>query len=77
MSKQKKASVKKSTTIEQGKQTTKKLNEQVTLLKKELFNLRFQQTLGELKNTSRFAIVKKDIARIKTELTKRSKMGEV
>lgn len=48
----------------------------LNLLKKELFNLRFQQTLGELKNTSRFSLVKKSIARIKTELTKRSSSGE-
>jgi len=40
-------------------------------LKKELFNLRFQKTLGELTNTSRFAKVRKDIARLYTELNKR------
>lgn len=44
-------------------------------LKKELFNLRFQKVLGELKNTSRFSVVKKDIARIKTEITKRLNSG--
>lgn len=37
--------------------------------KKEQFNLRFQQTLGELKNTARFSLVRKQIARIKTCLT--------
>ncbi len=42
-------------------------------LKKELFNLRFQKTLGELKNTSRFNEVKKNIARLNTEITKRNK----
>jgi len=52
-------------------QTTEELNKSLVFFKKELFNLRFQQTLGELKNTSRFALVKKNIARIKTELTKR------
>lgn len=52
------------------------LYKHLNLLKKELFNLRFQQTLGELKNTSRFSLVKKSIARIKTELTKRSNSGE-
>ncbi|WP_341763940.1 50S ribosomal protein L29 [Candidatus Tisiphia endosymbiont of Beris chalybata] len=44
--------------------------------KKEFFNLRFQSTLGELKNTSRFAVVKKIIARINTELNIRIKTGE-
>ena len=35
-------------------------------LRKELFNLRFQQATGELANTSRFKEVKKEIARIHT-----------
>lgn len=35
-------------------------------LKEELFNLRFQKTTGQLKNTSRIKEVKKDIARILT-----------
>jgi large subunit ribosomal protein L29 len=52
-----------------------KLNESLLLLKKELFNLRFQKTLGELTNTSKFAKVRKDVARVKTELTKRKKVG--
>ncbi len=51
-----------------------KLFESLSFLKKELFNLRFQQTLGELTNASRFAKVKKDIARIKTEVTKRKNL---
>lgn len=49
----------------------KKLKDSLLLLKKELFNLRFQKTLGELTNTSRFLKVKKSIARIKTELIRR------
>lgn len=57
-------------------QTTEKLNEQMFFFKKELFNLRFQKTIGELKNTSRFSLVRKNIARIKTELVKRSKIGK-
>lgn len=56
--------------------TIEELFKPLNLLKKELFNLRLQQTLGELKNTSRFSLVKKSIARIKTELTKRSSSGE-
>lgn len=51
--------------------SVEKLTEKFAFLKKELFNLRFQKTLGELTNMSRFAKVRKDIARIKTELTKR------
>ncbi len=56
---------------ELANQTKEELNKSLVFFKKELFNLRFQQTLGELKNTSRFALVRKNIARIKTELTKR------
>jgi large subunit ribosomal protein L29 len=53
----------------------KKLHESLSLLKKELFNLRFQKTLGELTNTSRFSKVKKNVARVETELTRRRKVG--
>ena len=35
-------------------------------LKKELFNLRFQQAVNKLSNPMRISAVKKDIARIKT-----------
>jgi large subunit ribosomal protein L29 len=51
--------------------TVDKLKEKAIFLKKELFNLRFQKTLGELTNTSRFAKVRKNIAKINTELNKR------
>ena len=36
--------------------------------KEELFNLRFQLATGQLDNTARFTVVKKDIARVLTEL---------
>ena len=35
-------------------------------LKKELFNLRFQQAVNQLDNPMRISAVKKDIARVKT-----------
>ncbi|GAB4487555.1 MAG: 50S ribosomal protein L29 [Thermodesulfovibrionales bacterium] len=35
-------------------------------LRKELFNLRFQQTTGEIENPMRIRAVRKDIARILT-----------
>jgi large subunit ribosomal protein L29 len=44
------------------------LKDMVQQLKKELFNLRFQVASGELKNTARFRIVRRDIARVKTLL---------
>jgi len=46
--------------------TPDQLDEQVTRLKKEQFNLRFQRATGQLENTSRVRIVRRDIARIKT-----------
>lgn len=48
--------------------TQDELKEMIGYLKKELFNLRFQQASGELTNTSRFRVVKKGIARIQTYL---------
>lgn len=53
--------------------SVEKLTEKFILLKKELFNLRFQKKLGELTNTSRSAQVRKDVARVKTEISKRRK----
>ena len=44
------------------------LNEKLTSLKEELFNLRFQLAVNQLENTARLKAGKKDIARIKTTL---------
>ena len=46
--------------------TLTELNEQLTKLKEELFNLRFQLAINQLENPMRIVAVKKDIARIKT-----------
>jgi large subunit ribosomal protein L29 len=42
------------------------LNDEVLNLKKEQFNLRFQRATGQLENTSRVRIVRREIARAKT-----------
>ncbi|MBV1702325.1 MAG: 50S ribosomal protein L29 [Hyphomicrobiales bacterium] len=42
------------------------LGDEVLKLKKEQFNLRFQRATGQLENTSRVRIVRRDIARVKT-----------
>ena len=42
------------------------LNDKLTELKSELFNLRFQLAVNQLDNPRRISAVKKDIARIKT-----------
>ena len=44
------------------------LNEDLVAAKKELFNLKFQNATNQLDNTSRIKEVKKNIARIQTEL---------
>jgi len=41
-------------------------------LKKEQFNLRFQQATGRLENTARFKHIRRDIARIKTDQRRRA-----
>ena len=48
------------------------LNEKLVELKKELFNLRFQNAINQLENTMRIKAVKKDIARVNTVLTAKS-----
>ena len=42
------------------------LGEQLSKLKEELFNLRFQLAINQLENPMRITAVKKDIARVKT-----------
>jgi large subunit ribosomal protein L29 len=49
------------------------LRTELSGLRKEAFNLRFQQATGQLENTSRVGQVRKDIARIKTILTEKRK----
>ncbi len=46
--------------------TLDQLDDQLLALKKEQFNLRFQRASGQLDNTSRVRVVRRDIARIKT-----------
>ena len=41
-------------------------------LKKEQFNLRFQRATGQLENTSRVRVVRRDIARAKTIAAQKS-----
>ncbi len=46
--------------------TVDQLDDEVLKLKKEQFNLRFQRATGQLENTSRVRVVRRDIARLKT-----------
>lgn len=47
------------------------LTEQLTGLRREAFNLRFQAASGQLENSARRRQVRRDIARIKTVLGER------
>ncbi len=64
-------------TAEDAKAKTKdELSDQLAKLKKEQFNLRFQKANGQLENTSRVRIVRKEIARIQTAISaERRKAG--
>ena len=47
------------------------INDKLKDARAELFNLRFQLATGQLDNTGRIGMVKKDIARLQTELRAR------
>ena len=46
--------------------TEVELNAELTKMKNELFNLRFQHVTGQLENPIKMRDLKKDIARVKT-----------
>jgi len=60
---------KKLTAEETRAKSMDELSDQLTKLKKEQFNLRFQRANGQLENTGRVRIVRKEIARIETALS--------
>lgn len=51
--------------------TEDELRDELRGLKKEAFNLRFQQASGQLENTARVRDVRRDIARVQTVLNER------
>ena len=48
------------------------LRDELVSLKKEAFNLRFQQATGQLENSARLKTVKRDVARVKTVLNQKA-----
>ena len=52
--------------------TPEELRDQLVQLKKEAFNLRFQQATGQMENTARMKIVRRDAARVKTVLNEKA-----
>ena len=52
--------------------TPDELKDQLSALKKEAFNLRFQQATSQLENTARMRNVRRDVARVKTVLNQKA-----
>ena len=53
--------------------TPDQLRDELVTLKKEAFNLRFQQATGQLENPARLRSVKRDVARVHTILNEKAK----
>ena len=52
--------------------TPDQLRDQLVQLKKEAFNLRFQQATDQLENTARMRQVRRDVARVNTILSQKA-----
>lgn len=52
--------------------TPDQLREQLVALKKEAFNLRFQQATGQLEGTARIRTVRREVARVNTILNQKA-----
>ena len=52
--------------------TPDQLKDQLVALKKEAFNLRFQQATGQMESTARMRAVRRDVARIKTVMNQKA-----
>ncbi len=52
------------------------LNTRLRSVEEEIFNLRFQLSVGQLENHNRLAQLRRDVARLKTELRSRELAGE-
>ena len=53
---------------EVNKLSKDELKSKIASLKKDLFNFRFRKINGQLENTSKVLIIKRDIARLLTKL---------
>ncbi len=56
--------------------TGDELNTQLSNLKKEQFNLRCQRANGQVENTGRIRVLRRDIARIQTVLTEQRRAAQ-
>ncbi|MDE0522318.1 MAG: 50S ribosomal protein L29 [Boseongicola sp.] len=57
--------------------TPDQLRDELASLKKESFNLRFQQATSQLENTARMRKVRRDAARVKTVLREKAAAAAV
>ena len=53
--------------------TEDELKAELVKLKKEQFNLRFQKSSGQLENSSKIQVVRRDIARVRTALSEQKR----
>ena len=56
-----------------NKLSNDELEKKLNTLKKDLFNIRFKRANGPLEDTSKFSLLKKDIAKILTKLNRKKK----
>jgi large subunit ribosomal protein L29 len=61
--------------IELREKTVAELNEQLNTLYRDQFNIRMQKSTGQLAQTHLTSNIKKDIARVKTIITEKQKVG--
>ena len=54
-----------------SKLTNDELKKKANTLKKDLFNFRFRKVNGQLDDTAKVSIIKKDIAKILTKLNRK------
>ncbi|MEK6528187.1 MAG: 50S ribosomal protein L29 [Nitrospirota bacterium] len=54
--------------------TPEELKQEELNMRKELFNLRFQKTTGEIENPKRIMLVKRELARVLTIITEKLKV---
>jgi len=57
--------------------TDAELQERIDDAKEEMFNLRFQRASGQLENTSRVRVVRREVARLKTIQRERQLAAEL
>ncbi|TCM79623.1 50S ribosomal protein L29 [Rhodovulum steppense] len=53
--------------------TPDQLRDQLVALKKEAFNLRFQQATGAMENTARIRQIRRNVARVRTVLNEKAR----